>query len=148
MALARPSDFRVGGFFKPAEHVNDLALIVEPKSIKHDVPNEYKGNKSTRHEVVADITVFANNAQLGGTGKPTVLKDHVIAGNGLSRSLEPLIADRGALGGVVAKVDAKKGSVWVFQDLNAETVEKIEAYLEARDAQREAAAESMPSFDD
>lgn len=139
MALKKASDFvGGGGFFKNKEHLGDLALLIEPKSIRKDVSNTYEGKTSLRDEVTADVSVFANQASIEAKQPSQVLKGVTITGVLLTRDLEPLVKD--GSGTIVTLDKTAKGSYCMrVPDPDAEAA--AEAYYEAREA-------AAASFDD
>lgn len=145
--FGRPSEYLASSFFKPADHMLDLALIVEPKQILKDQPNEYQGRKSLRDEAIADVTVFANSESLD-KGEPTeVLRNCKIVHGMLVGSCEQILnSDKPALLGVVQKIPTKNGSGYAFRDTDTVTTDKVIAYWQKRDEKRAAAAEDMPDF--
>lgn len=139
MALKKASDFvGGGGFFNVKEHLGDLALLIEPKSIRKDVPNEFEGRTSLRDEVKADVSVFANQTDIEAKAPSQVLKGVTFVHVLLTRDLEPLIAD--SSGTIVTLDKTSKGSYCMrVPEPDAEAA--AEAYYEAREA-------AAASFDD
>lgn len=146
MSLVKPSDYSGGAYFKPLEHMNDLALLVEPVRIDKDVPNEYQGRKSVRDEVTCTISVFANSDALN-KGEPTqVIKQAKVVHGMLTDTLSKIIGQ--ATIATVAKIPTKSGSGYVWRDPSAEATAAVTAYYEGRAAAEEAAIADAPSFDD
>lgn len=144
--FAKPSEFAGGTFFKAGEHMNDLALLVEPKSIARDRTHTYQGRTSTRDEVTADVTIFPTEESLD-KGAPTVIKNAVFTHGMLTSTLDKVMG--GAMVGVIRKVPTKAGSGYAFRDVDAATEGKVGNYYVNREAAVKAALESgdMPDFD-
>ena len=139
--FAKPSDYTGASFFKPAEHMTDLALLIEPKTIERNVPSTYGGQTRVRDEVIADITVFSNQAALDEKKPSQIIKSTKVTHGMLTSTLEKILG--GAMVATVTKVATKGGSGYVFRDAPASTEEAVGAYYGAR---AEAAA-AAPSFD-
>ena len=133
-----------GAFFKATDHTTDLALLVEPKAWRHNATNTYKGEVKPRDEVTADITVFANQDQLDGKAEPTVLKDAVLTNTALTSIGKENIGE--SLPVVLRKPSGK--DYWSFEVVSGDTLEKVVAYYEKREADLAAAMAEAPSFDD
>lgn len=137
----KPSELSGGSFFKPAEYQTALALLVEPKELHKDVPNEFKGKVQPRDEVVADITVF-NNSESLEKGEPSeIIKSTRVTHSMLTGTLSKMIGD--PLIGIIRMIDTKAGSGYAFRDAEGDAPDLVEAYYD----KREAAVESAPSFD-
>jgi hypothetical protein len=142
MALTKASDFvGGGGFFNVKEHMGDLALLIEPKSIRKNVPNEYNGQTSVRDELKADVSVFANQADLDAKKPSQVLKGVTFVHVLLTRDLEPLIG-----GGTVVTLDKTQKGSYCMRPPAADAEAAAEAYYEAREAAAQAFDDS--EFDD
>lgn len=134
MALTKASDFAGGGgFFSNKEHLADLALLIEPKSIRKDVPNEYQGKTSLRDELKADVSVFANQADIEAKKPSQMLKGVTIVGVLVVRDLEPLIG-----GGTIARLDMTAKGAYCLRPPAPSDEAAAEAYYEAREAAAEA----------
>ena len=143
--LAKPSEFAGASFFKPAEHMTDLALLIEPKSVDKNVPSTYKGTTRNRDEVICDITVFANQAALD-KGEPTSeMKSTKVTHGMLTSTVEKILG--GAMVATVTKIPTQAGEGYVFRDVSPETEAKVGAYYEGREKAVEDALASAPGFD-
>ncbi len=145
--FAKPSEFTGGTIFKPANYMNDLALLVEPKRVDKGIPNTYNGKTTMRDEVTADITVFATSEALD-TGTPTeVMKSAKVVHTMLTSTLERLIDN--AMVAVVRRVPTRSGSGFAFRDVEPAIESAVSAFYEQREAAVAAALSSgnMPSFD-
>lgn len=142
--FSKPSEFGGGSFFKPGDHMNDLAILVEPTRITKDVPNTYNGVTKNRDEATARVTVFANSESLE-TGVPTeVIEDAKFVHGMLTSTLEKIIG--GAMVGVVRKIPTKAGSGYAFRDVEGDVEGKVASYFEAREKAVAEALDSVPDF--
>lgn len=131
-----------GGFFKPADHVNDLALIVEPKSIKRDVPNEYQGKTTLRDELTCDITVFRNSQNVEQCAPHDVLKNVVVDKQVLTKEAtigEVMLAR-------VGKPSGKNYYAWL-EVTDAAVEAACAAYFEKREGAIADALADVPDFE-
>lgn len=142
----RPSEFAGGSYFKPAEYMTALALLVEPKKVERDVQSEYKGEVRVRDEVISDVTVFGNSESLE-TGIPTeVIKDTRVTHGMLTDTLSKIIGD--PLIGVIRRIPTKRGSGYAFRDLeDAGQIDQAAAFFFKRNEDKAAALASAPDFD-
>lgn len=145
--FGKASDFAGGAFFKPAEHMNDLALLIEPKSIDKGVTSVYQGQARTRDEVLCDITTFANSEALDTKTPTTIQKDVKIAHGMLTSTLE-----RNGVGnpfvGILRKIPTKGGSGYVFRDVeNGAHLQVLTDYFVEREAAVAAALADAPGFE-
>lgn len=138
----KPSDHSGASFFPVKDHLNDVALMVEPKSVQLDVPNTYQGRTTTRDEVRCDVTVFANASSLD-QGLPTkIYKDTVIHNTALASTLKKVMGK--VMTARLAKKQMSGGSGYVFEDLTDDENNKLASYWQKRSD----TAASAPSFDD
>ena len=145
--FSKPSEFTGGSYFAPLDHLTALGLLVEPKRIDKNVPNDYRGEARTRDEVTADVTVFATSEALE-KGEPTVtLKGVLVTHTMLASTLGKIIG--GALVGVIRKVPTKAGSGYAFRDVEADVEGQVGEFYKAREAAVEAAlsGDGVPDFD-
>ena len=142
---ARPSALGGGAFFKPADHMNDLALLIEPKSIQRNVPSTYQGKTRDRDEVIADVTVFANLDSLDKGTPSEVLKSVKIVHGMLTSTLEKILNE--ATVAVIRKIPTQAGSGYAFRDPSIEDEAKVATYYTAREAAINDAVANAPSFD-
>lgn len=143
----KASELGGGAFFKPGDHMTDLAILIEPKSISKNVQNEYQGRVTTRDEVTADVTVFRTEEALNA-GKPDeIVKSARFVHGMLTSSLEKLIEDKGAIVAIVRKVPTKAGSGYAFRDPEARAEKAAQDYYFAREEAVKANLADAPSFD-
>ena len=136
-----------GSFFKAKEYVNAAAVLIEVVDFKRDQPN---GNfQGTRDEAIADLTIFPTAASLDGSPEPVIIKRAILTGRGLTDDLkdEP---EGTQLAFKLAIQPAKKAGYQpfpVWRELDVAVAEKVEAYLETRDAAVKQALEAdLPDF--
>lgn len=135
-----------GKFFKPAEHINDIAIVVEAQSLFHNATNAYKGNPQPRDEVTADITIFKSQESLERGAPDEVIKGGKIVHGALVNSVKENLPMEYHV--IVRKESFSSGnSGYVFREVDAGTGKKLVAYLDKRDAELKAALESVPDFD-
>lgn len=145
--FGKASDYAGGAFFKPANHMNDIALLVEPTKIDKDVTSTYQGNTRVRDEVTADITVFATTEAVE-TGVPTEVQKGVRVVHGMLTSTLERNMGKPFLG-IIRKVPTKAGSGYAFRDVeNGAHITKITEFYVAREAEVEANKAAAPGFDD
>ena len=140
--FAKPSDYAGASFFKPADHMSDLALLIEPKSVDRDVSSEYQGNVRLRDEVVCDISVFANQSALENGEPTTIIKSTKVVHGMLTSTVSKIIG--GAMVATLNMAQTQKGSGFVFRDADVETEEAVGVYFTARSE----ATEAAPTFED
>lgn len=133
-----------GGWIKPAEHLDDVAILVEVKSfdVQRPTPNGPKDS------VLADVTYFADEASLAA-GEPTeVAKGQRIEQTILARDLQSVVG--GAVIVTLDQVQPKKAGqrpAWVWRAAPAPVQKQVVAYAEKREAEVEAALGEVPDFD-
>jgi hypothetical protein len=133
-------------YFKPKEHQNDLALIVEPKEFNGQVPSTYAGQTRYRDEVTSDITVFENTEQLENGTPGKILKDHKVTHGMLTDAIKDQLG--GAVVVVVTTTPTKNGSGFVFRELEDQNrIDQAGAYFTKREAALAEAVAAAPSFD-
>jgi hypothetical protein len=140
--FAKPSDYAGSSYFKPKEHMNDLALLVEPKTIDRDVPSTYNNQTRVRDEVISDVTVFANQAALENGEPTTIIKSTKVTHGMLTSTLEKILG--GAMVATVTKIQTQAGSGFVFRDVDAAIEQQVGAYFTSRSE----ATAAAPGFDE
>lgn len=137
-------------YFEPKNHTNDLALIIEPKSIRHDVPNQ----NGARDEVLAQVTVFRSQSQLD-KGEPHEVKLYTITPKVVVRDLAAVLADakknNDPAPAVIVTIGIWKppnstNKIWVLKSPNDDDYEKAADYYEKREAATQAALDDVPDF--
>jgi hypothetical protein len=133
-----------GSYFKAEEHRSAVALLVEPTKFVKDGNKRQDGTLSDM--VVANVTVFMDRESLNA-GKPSkVLSGTRVTNQVLCSSLEDLVGEA-----TIATLDKRptknNNQAWYWSQVtDADTVQKVVTYGEAREAELEAAAASMPDF--
>ena len=136
-------------FVKPAEHADDIAIIVEPIQVKKDQNHTYNGQTKIRDEAVAKFTFF-KTVEAVEKGEPSEVVpegwlSQVMLVDTIARLKE---ADAISLA-VLRKVQTQGGSGWVFRPVEDPAVmEKVGAYYTRREEEIAEAVASAPSFDD
>lgn len=146
-SFTKPSAIAGGTYFKPIDHMNDLALLIEPTAIVKGIENTYNGKTTLRDEVTADVTVFATSESLDNGEPSTVIKGARVVHAMLTSSLERVMG--GAMVAVIRKVPTKSGSGYAFRDVDWSVEAVVGAYFERRENAVSEALSSgaMPSFD-
>lgn len=143
--FSKPSEFGGGSFFKPGDHMNDLAILVEPTKVNKDVPNTYNGVTKNRDEAFGRFTFFATQESLDN-GIPTEIVEDAKSVHGmLTSTMERVIG--GAIVAIVRKIPTKAGSGYAFRDVEADVEAKVAAYYTAREAKVAEALADVPDFD-
>jgi hypothetical protein len=135
-----------GAFFKPLDHAADLALMIEPKHVLKDQPNEYQGEKTIRDEIVCDITVFRNSQNIDEGTPFEVIRGGKITHSALAGEAREHIGTGTPMLVTVKKAQGKNYYVFDF-DLPADRVTAVAAYYTNREAALEAATADAPGFD-
>lgn len=129
-----------GGFFKPADHLGAVAILLEVQGFQAQAPSKY----GPKDSVTAEITVFKTQTDLD-SGNATELGSVAIQYKGLTRGFEGLVgkATIAALG----QAPTQSGQdAWVWRQVGSAASGKVAEYVQKRDAAREAAKANIPSF--
>ncbi|MEV4642790.1 hypothetical protein AB0J80_36160 [Actinoplanes sp. NPDC049548] len=147
--IVNPSSYAGGAFFKPADHMTDLAILVEPKRIDREQPNTYQGKTTYRDEVTADITVFRTSESLEKGEPSEVIKGARIAYGMLTSTLDKILKQGagGAIVSVIRKVPTRNGAGYVFRDVEGSVLAQVAACADKREAALAEAVASAPDFD-
>lgn len=133
----------LGTFFKAAEHVSDLAIVFEFKSIKRDQPG-YKG-EGRRDLAIADIACFRNSEDVEKATPSLIIKDAVITGQVLVDD----VANNDWVGKSTVQVIRRPNKAYVYRDNSTDLTEVAEKaaieWFTAREAA--VAAVDVPAFD-
>lgn len=131
-----------GAFFKPADYVDAVAILVEVNRFESQRPGLY-GPKDT---VYADLTVFKDAASLDG-GTPDVLANALIQSTVLAADLQVMIGKATIVKLAQAKsTKAGNNPAWVWRTVDAPVQEKVVAYATRREELVAAAIASAPDF--
>jgi hypothetical protein len=134
-----------GAYFTAKDHIADLALVIEPKSVARDVPNEYQGVITKRDEVTADIAVFRNSQDIESKKPSLVLKSAKITNSALTGEAEQHIGTGVPLCVVVRK--GTKAYRFTTDGLTDEALAAAGEWYVNREAAVNAAVASAPGFD-
>lgn len=146
--IVAASSFAGGAIVKPAEHMLDLAILVEPKSIARQVPSTYQGVTRYRDEVTADVTFFKTSESLDKREPSEVVKGARFVHGMLTDFLDKVLAsgpDK-AVVVVIIKTPTKGGAGYAFRPASDEATAAVSAYANAREAALEAAVADAPDF--
>lgn len=139
MAFGKISEVSGNTYFKHAEHANALGLLLEPKRFNGEAKNPFFGKDpnatETRVELIADISVFDNQAALN-SGKPSsILKNAIVTAKYLARDGGKMLDNGvGAAAVKVGRTSLTNGAKpYVWEDAPADIATVIEGYYEARE---------------
>lgn len=135
---------QAGGWFKPDEHVNDVAILIEVTGFERQRPTDY----GPKDSAITTSTFFATQEELDA-GTPTdVVKGLRYEQTYLASDLAGLIGEATIV--VLGQSQPKKAGqkpAWVWRQPTNENKAKVIAYGEAREAAKAEAIASAPSFD-
>jgi hypothetical protein len=132
-----------GAFFKPAEYVDAVAILIEVRRFEAQRPGSTYGPKDT---IYADLTVFKDEAALDG-GTPELASNSVIDFQVLVSDLEVMVGKATIAKLARAKPNGGHKPAWVWREVDASVQEKVVAYATARDEALAAAMADAPEFD-
>lgn len=140
-----------GGFFKPGDHKDAVALMFEVRSYEHQKP----GNFGPKDTTVCDITSFASDEDLANGTPSAYLKSVACEAKYLSRDLKTLAdmapnAD-GVRGATIAKLGqsapkAGQQPAWIFKPVSGDVKARVMAFYASRQAALAAAVADAPDF--
>lgn len=160
MALTKGA---IGGggpqYFKPADHVGDVALIIEPRNIRKGVKTNFRdrdGGQVIRDEAVAFVTAFRSETSLE-EGRPYFQQLVTFTNKKFVEDCERLL-EQGKRDGdenpaAIVRLEQwqPKGGgnkVWIFKELTeGAAYDAAVAYYERREAELAKAIEEAPDFD-
>ncbi|MFI7315495.1 hypothetical protein [Streptomyces venezuelae] len=132
-----------GGWFKPKDNVDAVAILVEVKAYDRQRPTP----NGPKDSALCDISVWKSREQLGGA--PEVNCGQRIEQTVLARDLETVVGQ--AVLVTVDQVPSKKpggNPAWIWKPVtDPEIISAVVAYGEKRDAAVSAAAAEAPDFD-
>jgi hypothetical protein len=133
-----------GGWFKPADHKDATAFLIEVHQFERQRPTP----NGPKDSILADVTVFKDGGALQA-GTPEVTKGQRIEQTILARDLETIVG--GATIVKLEQIPAKKPGAypaWVWRPVTDASVRNaVIAYAEKREAKAEAAVADAPDFD-
>lgn len=127
-----------GGWFKPADHKDAEAILVEVHSFDRQRPTP----NGPKDSALVDITTFEKL-----DGEPAVIKGTRIEQTVLARDLETLVGAATIV--TVDSVAAKKVGqhpAWVWRQVDAKARAAVIAYATKREADAQAALAAAPDF--
>ena len=130
------------GFFAAKDHLNALAVLVEPQRIEKDAPGKY-GNRDI---VTADITVFTDASQLDGTVDPLEMLGAKVTGKALVRDLESFMGKAVIARLEMIKTDKAPNPFPVLKNVDPAIKKKVVEYATKREEARKKAADDAPDF--
>ncbi|MEU5403697.1 hypothetical protein ABZ348_30900 [Streptomyces sp. NPDC005963] len=133
-----------GGWFKPKESVNAVAILIEVHSFDRQRPTP----NGPKDSALCDVTVFQDAASLAA-GTPQIAKGQRIEQTVLARDLETIVG--GATIVTLDQVPPKKpgaNPAWVWRPLTDAAVRNgVIEYANRREAAAVSAADDAPDFD-
>lgn len=131
-----------GGWFKPADNMNAVAILVEVQGLERQRPTP----NGPKDSALVDITIFDTAADLDA-GKPSSITEGTrVEQSALARDLFALSVGDATIV-TVDQVPTKQKPAWVWRTVSADVRSKVIAYGEAREAAMQAAIDSVPDFD-
>lgn len=133
-----------GDFFKPKDHLHDLAIVLEPKKILRDQPHEYEGKKTTRDIAICDMAFFRNSQDVQ-TATPSLVKE------GVQITSQILVADverNDWMGKIACVVIRKPKQAYVYRPNEVAPDARAAAaqWIKNREAAYKEALDDMPDF--
>ncbi|MFE4451402.1 hypothetical protein [Streptomyces sp. NPDC056796] len=133
-----------GGWFKPKDNVNAVAILIEVHSYDRQRPTP----NGPKDSVLADVTVFMDAASLAA-GTPQIAKGQRIEQTILARDLETIVG--GATIVSLDQVPPKKPGAhpaWVWRPVtDAAARTAVVEYANKREQEVEAAMDAVPDFE-
>jgi hypothetical protein len=133
-----------GGWFKPADHKDAVALLIEVKAFDRQRPTP----NGPKDSALVDVTVFNTQADIDA-GAPSHLQPGCrIEQTILARDLASLVGSATIV--KLEQVESKKAGqrpAWVYRPTTAEAKQGVIAYATKREAEIQAALDSAPDFD-
>ncbi|XVV02746.1 hypothetical protein ACQPW3_36165 [Actinosynnema sp. CA-248983] len=132
-----------GGWLKPAEHKEAVAILVEVKSFERQRPTPH----GPKDSVLANLSFFNSHADLDA-GTPDVREGVRIEQTVLARDLSTLVGQATVV--TLASVPSKtpgSNPAWVWRQCDNATRQKVVAYAAKREAALQAAMSDAPDFD-
>lgn len=133
-----------GGWFKPAEHTDDVAILIEVTSFDRQRPTP----NGPKDSVLCDFTHFATEADLDALTPSSIVKGQRVEQTVLARDLSDLVGAATIV--TVTQIPAKKPGqhpAWVWRTTSLDVKGKVVAYGEKREAEVAAALDAAPDFE-
>lgn len=138
MAFTKPTG---SAWLKPADHMNDLCILVEAKQVLYNQKQVRDGVESVRDIAVADLAFFKTSQDIE-TATPSEVLHNV---NITSQILVKDIDERGYVGQSVPLVIRKGGRAYVWRPTEFPGADDAaEKYYNAREAEVESNLEDFP----
>lgn len=133
-----------GGWFKPADHKEAEAILIEVKQYDRQRPTP----NGPKDSALVDVTVFNTQADIDGANPSHVQKGCRIEQTVLARDLEGLVGSATIV--KLAQTDPTKPgqrAAWVYRAPTAQAKKGIIAYATKREEELAAAMAAAPDFD-
>lgn len=123
-----------GEFFKPDNHKNDYAILIE---VKRDAPNSPGYQGKLTDAVYADLTCFATEADLAEGASPRVYRNARIDRALLQRELRDNVGVGNETIRVLGRWAGRTGNeMWVWKYTDTDTRRAVIEWYERREAAR------------
>jgi hypothetical protein len=132
-----------GGWFKPAEHKDAAAILIEVTAFDRQRPTP----NGPKDSALCDLSIFPTEAELA-SGEPLVIKGTRVEQTVLARDLADLVGSATIV--TVVQVPSKKAGAhpaWVWRPTSLDVKNQVIAYAQKREAEVQAALDAVPSFD-
>lgn len=134
-----------GGWFKPVDHKDAVAFLVEVKDFERQRPTPH----GPKDSALVDLTVFSDDDELA-TGTPSYQFTGMrIEQTVLAKDLSTLVGAATIV--QLAQVESKRpGSkpAWVWRQTSQDVKAKVIAFATKREEELAAAVAAAPGFDD
>lgn len=132
-----------GNYFKPEDHHDAVAILIEVRDFKRQVPTDF-GPKDTAY---CDVTIFDDQDALTAGNASSVLSNAPIQQTALARDLADLVDAATIVQLGQAKAKPGRQPAWVWRNTSQDTKSLVIAYADKRDSAREEALAAAPDFD-
>jgi hypothetical protein len=132
-----------GGWFKPAEHIDAVAFLVEVSTFERQRPTP----NGPKDSALCDVSIFPDEDALAA-GKPLVIKGTRVEQTVLARDLADLVGAATIVS--VVQIPAKKPGqhpAWVWRTTSQAVKDQVITFANKREADIAAALDSAPGFD-
>lgn len=136
-----------GGFFKPKEHPNAVAILFEPTGHRPGIATQFGPKDYTD----GDFTIFATQSELD-QGTPSIVLEGATTEGNVGKSLASYVGRR-TVGKLGQKPTTKGNPAWIIEPIEPAQQAKVIDYLVARENKKAAVASApapqangLPSF--
>ncbi|HEX2905046.1 MAG TPA: hypothetical protein VHO01_16450 [Jatrophihabitans sp.] len=133
-----------GGWLKPVEHKDDVAILIEVKAFDHQRPTP----NGPKDSALCDFTFFATQADLDA-GKPSSIAQGMrVEQTILARDLQGMVGQ--AVIVTLTQVPPKKPGqqpAWVYRQPSTSNRDKVVTYATKREEAKAEAVAAAPDFD-